>query len=370
MNNVLGIINLSINQPLLHELTYSRATATVPFGGRYRLIDFVLSNMVNSGINNVGVLTHNNYRSIIDHLGSGKEWDLDHKQRGLFILPPPNMNSSGFNGDLQNFYGHLEYFERSTEEIAIVSSSHMICNINYTEAVEFHKKRNADITVIYKELDTAQENLSNLIMLELNENGRVVSMTENHLKPDSNKVYMRMIILRKELLVDLVKKSVAQNYYDLVRHVIMRNLDQLNVYAYEYKGYLAIINSIHNYYKCSMDLLKPEVWKALFIQRGLIYTKIKDAPPALYAKDAPVTNSLVANGCIIEGTVENSILFRGVKIKKGAVIKNSILMQNCVVEGDSVLDRVILDKEVFVTPGNQLIGEQATPTVFTKKSSI
>lgn len=371
MNNVLGVINLSINQPLLHELTYSRATATVPFGGRYRLIDFVLSNMVNSGINNVAVLAHNSYRSIIDHLGSGKEWDLDRKNRGLFILPPNNSHAPGFNGDLQNFYGSLEYFERSNEEFVIVSSSHMICNINYTEAVECHQRTNADITVIYKEMDGDNEDFSNLITLDLAEDGRVVRMNENHHQTNrSSKVYMRMIIIKKELLMDLVKKSVNQNYYDLVRHVIIRNLNELKVYGYEYKGYLAIINSVQNYYKYSKELLNPDVWKSLFYQSGLIYTKIKDEPPARYANSANVTNSHVANGCIIEGTVENSILFRGVRIGKGAVVRDSILMQKCVIEEDSSLDHVILDKEVYVTRGNKLAGEELSPTVFTKKSRI
>ena len=368
MNNVLGVINLSINQPLLHELTYSRATATVPFGGRYRLIDFVLSNMVNSGIKNAAVLTHSNYRSIIDHLGSGKEWDLDRKQRGLFILPPNNSYSSGFNGDLQNFYSSLEYFERSNEEYVIVSSSHMLCNINFTDAVEQHQRTNADITVIYKEMEQESDGFSNLITLDVDDDGRVVRMTEN--RQVSNKVYMRMIIIRKELLMDLVKKSVHQNYYDLVRHVIIRNLNTLNVYAYEYKGYLAIINSVQNYYKYSQELLKPEVWKALFLQPGLIYTKIKDEPPATYAPSAAVSHSLIANGCIIEGTVENSIIFRGVKVGKGAVVRNSILMQKCTIEENAYLDHVILDKEVSVTNGKRLAGEEMSPTVFTKNSRI
>jgi glucose-1-phosphate adenylyltransferase len=370
MNNVLGVINLSINQPLLHELTYSRATATVPFGGRYRLIDFVLSNMVNSGISNVAVLAHNNYRSIIDHLGSGKEWDLDRKHRGLFILPPNNSYAPGFNGDLQNFYGSLEYFDRSSEEYVVVSSSHMICNINYTEAVEQHKRNNADITVLYKEMDEDGEDLSSLITLDLAEDGRVVRMAENRQAGRSSNVYMRTIIIKKELLVELVKKSVNQNYYDLVRHVIIRNLDTLKVYGYAYKGYLAIINSVQNYFKYSRELLKPEVWRSLFFQPGLIYTKIKDEPPVRYASGAVVTNSLVANGCVIEGTVENSILFRGVKIAKGAVVRNSILMQKCVIEGDTYLNHVILDKEVTVTQGNRLEGEETSPTVFTKRSRI
>jgi glucose-1-phosphate adenylyltransferase len=370
MNNVLGIINLSINQPLLHELTYSRTTATVPFGGRYRLIDFVLSNMVNSGINNVAVLTHNSFRSVLDHLGSGKEWDLDRKQRGLFILPPANTHSTTFNGDLQNFHGHLEYFSRSTEEYVIISSSHMICNIDYNEVVEAHIQKNADITLVYKEMDSARDDLSNLIIVDVAKDNRVIRMTENHLEHEGNKVFMRMIIIKKDLLVELVKKSVTQNYYDLVRHVIIRNLHTLNVYAYEFTGYLAIINSIHNYYKYSMNLLKPQIWKSLFFHPGLIYTKVKDEPPVEYTGGASVKNSLVANGCIIEGTVENSILFRGVKVRKGAVIKNSIVMQKCVIESDSSLDYVILDKDVFVSTGNRLEGEPKTPMVLTKNSSV
>jgi glucose-1-phosphate adenylyltransferase len=264
----------------------------------------------------------------------------------------------------------LEYFSRSTEEYVIISSSHMICNIDYNEVVEAHIRKNADITLVYKEMDSAREDLSNLIIVDVAENERVVRMTENHLEHEGNKVFMRMIVIKKDLLVELVKKSVTQNYYDLVRHVIIRNLQSLNVQAYEFKGYLAIINSIHNYYKYSMDLLKPQVWKSLFFQPGLIYTKVKDEPPVEYMEGASVRNSLIANGCIIEGTVENSILFRGVKVGKDAVIKNSIVMQKCIIEDGSSLDYVILDKDVFVSSGNMLAGEPMIPMVLTKRSSV
>ncbi|WP_139491897.1 glucose-1-phosphate adenylyltransferase subunit GlgD [Brevibacillus dissolubilis] len=370
MPNAIGVINLAINQPLLHELTYSRSTAAVPFGGRYRLIDFVLSNMVNCGVKKVAVFTNNNSRSLMDHLGSGKEWGLDRKQGGLFILPPSTIPNGTFGGDLQQFAANLDYFLRSKEKYVIISSSHMVCNIDFSDVMRSHVRSGADLTLIYKELNSQTEDLSDSITLDVGLNGRVRAMRDSHIEQGSNKVYMRMMVISKELLVDLVKRSVSQNYYDLLRHVIMRNLDRWHVNAYEYKGYLGIINSITNYYRNSMNLLKPENWHSLFFCPSVIYTKVKDEAPAIYSEHARVTNSLIANGCIVEGTVENSILFRGVKVHRGAIIRNSIIMQKCEIEASAILENVILDKEVHVSVGTWLEGEKLVPAVYSKKSVI
>jgi len=369
MRNVIGVINLGNTRTLLNELTRNRSIASVPFGGRYRFIDFALSNMVNTGIQKVAVFTLNKSRSLLDHLGSGKEWDLDRKQGGLFVLPPAiSYTSDVYKGDLQNFYGHIDYFNRSKEQYVIVSSSHMICNIDYKQAMEQHIESGADITVVYKEAtDFDEEDLSGGLFFEIDATGRVRKMLEK--LNGSRKIYMETFIIEKNLLVSMIEKSIRQEEFSTY-NMIRNSLLTLKVMAYEHTGHLAIVNSINSYYKHSMNLLNPEVWRSLFFQPNLIYTKVKDEPPTKYVVDSDVKNSLVANGCIIEGTVENCILFRGVKVRKGAVVRDSIIMQDCEIEEGSQVEGVIFDKEVHISQGKTITGDKLMPSVITKRSLV
>lgn len=369
MKQVMGVINL-VNEPDdLEELTYFRNVASVPFGGRYRLIDFALSNMVNSGIDNVAVFTQHKYRSLMDHLGSGKEWDLNRKRGGLFVLPAVLDEPTGMSrGDLYQFYCHRDYFLRGPGEYVVISRSHMVCNLDYNEVLRFHEERGADITMIYKETDGFD--LGKSRKLEVNEDDRVLVVEDQHGRLNSNKISMEMYIMKKSLLLDLVDSSLAQGYDHLVRDAIMKNMRRLNVYGFAYKGHLAIINSIQSYYKHSMELLNPKVWRELFLQHGPIYTKVKDEAPARYADSANVKNALVANGCVIEGKVENSILFRGVRIRKGAYVKNSIILQNSEIEENVVIENAILDKDVFISRGRVLTGDTRAPFIAAKTKVI
>jgi glucose-1-phosphate adenylyltransferase len=369
MKHVMGVINL-VNEPDdLEELTYHRCAASVPFGGRYRLIDFALSNMVNSGIDNVAVFTQHKYRSLMDHLGSGKEWDLDRKRGGLFVLPAVLDESSGMSrGDLYQFYCHRDYFYRGKEEFVIVSRGHMVCNINFTDAVRYHEEMKADITVIYK--DTTEDEPAKFRRLAVKDDGRVTVMEDHTGRLRTNHVSMEMYIMSKALLLDMVESCLAQGYDHLVRDGIMKNIDKLSVYGYKYEGYMGIVNSIPSYYKHSMQLLNPKIWRELFFQRDLIYTKVKDEPPAKYLEHAWVRNALIANGCTIEGKVENSILFRGVKIRKGVYVKNSIILQNCEIEESVIIENAILDKDVFISRGRVLTGDHKAPFIAHKSKVI
>jgi glucose-1-phosphate adenylyltransferase len=374
LKNVMGVINLSEKDGCLDlkELTNHRCIASIPFGGRYRMIDFVLSNMVNSGINNVGIFTLNKYRSLIDHLGSGKEWDLHRKRDGLFILPPMQHTSSDEpRGDMQYLYDHIDYLKNSSHKTVIITGGNMICNINFREAVSFHREMKADITVFYKDKGP-KEDISRYKKVQIDDNGRVVAIEDRPGNLKSSRMFMDILIIDKPLLLDLIESCYGQGHKvcNLVSQGILSNLSKFKIFGFPHRGYLAAIDSLACYYRHSMDLLKPEISRELFFYPGFIYTKSNDEPPTKYGDDALVQNSLVANGCFIEGKVKNSILFRGVRVHKGASIKDSIILQKCEIEGKASLDTVILDKEAFVSAGEQLKGSKEDPLVIGKRIKI
>ncbi len=374
MNDVMGIINLIESEDSLNGLTRHRPISAVPFASRYRLIDFVLSNMVNSGMKNIAILTQNKHRALIDHLRSGKEWDLDRKRDGLFIFPPDNIRcESGADkkGNLQNFYNNLDYIHKSRQKYVLVSCSNIVCNIDYRRALDYHLKSNADITLLYKEVkDDNRRDFSDSTRVTVADDGRVIDMEVKPGKINSNKVSLDMYIMEKSILIDLIDACFSRGYYDLVKDGFVKNISMLRVFAYPYQGYCARINTVESYYRNSMDLLKPEVWNKLFFKPGPIYTKIKDGAPAKYTDGSRVKNCLVANGCVVEGIVENSILFRGVKIRKGAYVKDSIIMQKTEIGENAVIKNVISDKEVFISAGKQLTGDKNYPVLIEKKSII
>lgn len=371
MQNVMGIINLNAGQDLLKDLTAGRPLAALPFGGRYRLIDFILSNMVNSGMQNIGILVQDKYRALMDHLRSGKEWDLARKRDGLFILPPSSdpCVSGGCRGNVENFYNNLDYIESSRQEYMLIAGSHIVCNLNYRKAFKFHKDMKADITILYKECEPEDE-LLQYTVLKCQPDGRITDMGRNSPRIASSKISMEMYIMEKRLLVDLIKDCQARGGWDFVKDVLIRNMDHLKLFGYPYKGYTARIDSIKNYYRHNMDLLKPEKWEELFFKSGLVYTKVKDEAPVKYKENARAVNTMVANGCIIEGRVENSILFRGVKVHKGAYIKDSIIMQKCEIAENAIIENVICDKNVYITQGKWLKGERNYPLVVTKGTIV
>ncbi|SEM74255.1 glucose-1-phosphate adenylyltransferase subunit GlgD [Paenibacillus sp. OV219] len=368
-SNILGVINLIHEADEMETLTASRCLATVPFGARYRLIDFMLSSMVNSGISKVAVFAQTKYRSLIDHLGSGKHWDLHHRQSGLFILPPVTDDVNEVRrGDLYHFYQHRDYFTRSSQEYVLITRSHMICNIDFEELLVSHKASGANITVICKRQNDLLGGKARKVQID--DKGRITSMQDHYGRLNTDLISMEMYLMKKDLLLEIVDSSLAQGQDHLVRNAIMSRLDRLHIQSYIYEGYLGVVNTLTSYYQNSMQLLRPEVWKSLFFEPGPIYTKVKDEPPARYAEGAKTSNSLVANGCIIEGTVINSILFRGVHVRKGAVVRNSIIMQNGIVGENSIVDHVILDKDVTVERSRELRGAEVSPFLATKRKVI
>ena len=371
----MGVINLVSEKDNLEELTYYRSQAAVPFGARYRLIDFALSNMVNSGIADIAVLTSNKYRSLIEHLGTGKDWDLERKKGGLFILPPLyNYSPDSGQGDLQNFYQHLDFFLRGNQSYVVVSAGNIVSNIDYRPALHFHRQINADITILYKENDNTND--CNLPKVAMDENRKILDIDKNfniryaYASSNVNKVFIKTFIINKDLLLSFINDCAGKSGCNLVTDSIIKNINILRIYGFPYYGYMANIDSINSYFRNSMELLINNTWQKLFYQHNFIYTKGKNEPPAKYTKESSVKNSLIANGCIIEGTVINSILFRGVKVNKGAYIKNSILMQRSEIGDNVIIENAILDKRVKVSPYQSLKGRFEKPAVIAKRTSI
>jgi len=374
VKNVLGLINLHENEELLKELTRQRPLGAVPFGGRYRLIDFVLSNMVNSGIINVGIIVKHKYRSIMDHLRSGKEWDLARKRDGLFILPPPDQThyaNSIYKGDLEYFHTHVDFLERSTQEYVIVAGSHTIYNTDYREAFRYHLEKQADITILYKDEQPAPGmQFSLATVLTVGEDGRVTDIHVATGRIASGSVCLETYIMRKDLLLQIIEVCIARGEYDFVKEGIVKRMDQYRVFGFPFTGYMAKINSVQAYFRANMDLLHPEIWQDLYLKSGPVYTKVKDEPPANYRDQVAVSNVLAANGCVIEGRVENSVLFRSVRVHRGAYVNNCIIMQKCEIGPNAVLENVICDKDVKISAAKRMIGDKNYVMVIEKGMMI
>ena len=373
MKDTMGIILTKDSDNKLYDLSAHRAVAAVPFAGRYRIIDFILSCMVNSGISNVGVVTHTDYQSLMDHLGSGKEWDLDRKLAGLFIFPP-NIRKESVDrskGTLDELYSIMHYFRRSKERYVVISESGLICNTQFDDAMDYHLSREADITVFYKSMDARDiKELSSYAVLSVNNSGQITSLDINPRLPRTNLISMNIYITKKALLETLIDECIARGYDDFESDALRRNLNNLRIFGYEYKGYVARIDTVRSYYKNSMELLNRDILNELFAHDTPVYTKVKDEVPAMYGESADVSNSLVADGCIIDGIVKNSILFRGVQISKNAKVVDSIILQNSEVHEDSILENVILDKDVIVRVGKRLTGQADYPVLIGKGGVI
>lgn len=374
LRNTFGLIYAGEQNINLRELVYLRTVGALPVGGRYRAIDFILSNMVNSGIRNIGVIAQRSYHSLMDHLGSGKEWDLSRKNDGLFILPPFSSaeNMGTYRGLVDAIKGVMGYISRSKQQYCILSGSYTIFNRTFDDMVEYHMDSGADITMLYneEEADFFKGERYNDVRLHLNDDGRVIDLEINATTSDSKKVGMDTYVMRKDLLEYLVEDCMSRGKYNFVSDLLMGNLNRIKIMGYEHKGYVGRLHSVASYYKINMDFLNRDVQDHLFYSDNQIYTKIKDEVPAKYAKTSNVKNSLVANGCIIEGEVENSILFRGVYVGKGAKIKNSIIMQNSEIYNNSDLEYVILDKSVNIRQGRRLIGDEGFPVIIRKGAIV
>ncbi len=373
LNTAFGLIYTGESNMLLRELTYSRSIAAVPFAGRYRCIDFVLSNLVNTGITNVGVIAQKNYHSLMDHLGPGKEWDLNRKRDGLFILPPfvTRENTGIYRGTVDALRSVMGYIRRSTQRFVILTGSHTIFNTPFEEMINHHIETGADITLMCNvEEDNGEEETYEDLRLTLDGASRVTDLEINPFRAKSRYRSCDVYLMEKTLLEYLVEEAAAHANTDFIRDVLLKKTSTLKIYAWLYEGRVARIDSLGAYFKHNMSVLRQDVRNDLFHPRHPIYTKIKDEVPAVYGGGAQVRNSLVADGCIIEGEAENCVLFRGAQIAAGAKLKNCIVMQGCEIQENCELDHVVLDKSVTVRRGRRLAGYDSFPVIIRKGSTV
>lgn len=329
--SMLGVIDATAYHQSLEDLLLNRSLAAVPIAGRYRLIDFILSNMVNSGINSVAIFPKYQYRSLMDHLGSGKNWDLNRKRDGLFFFPAPALDSVDEGmGSFNHFAHHMDYFYRSKQKYALISNCNTIFTTDFNPVLKRHMETGCDIT-----------------------------------KMNHNQESMEIYLIEKSLLIDLIEKR-GESGYTCMKDVVEDISSNLTICDYEYLGYVERIECIQSYFTASMNLLTPKCWKQLFRKEYPVLTKVKDEPPTRYQKGTVVKNAIIANGCFVEGDVKESTIFRGVKIGQGSSVSNSIIMQKSQVGENCVLEYVILDKDVKIEDNVKLIGSPENPVVIRK----
>lgn len=367
MISTVGVIFTSINDEHAAELTKVRSKGSIPFGGRYRLVDFVLSNMVNSGITTVGMLTRNNYQSLMDHLGSGKEWDLARKEGGLILLPPYSDESEVlYNNRLEALKSAMAFLKKAKEDFIVLADSDAVYKLDYSKVVEAHIASNADITLVYHEHKCSG---ASYMMFETESDGKIKSVEINSKGSGVKKHYINVMVARTTYLLSLLQKAVAKGLTSFSQDIIIPAVKSGKLYGYKFDGYFSSIDSLQSYYKSNMDLLDKSVRKEIFGDRD-VYTKINDAPPAKITQTAKVSNSLIHDGCLIEGTVENCILFRNVKVGKGTHLKNCIIMSENVIGENCNLTYVVSDKDSSVKSGVTLAGCEQQPFFINKGSRI
>lgn len=358
------------NEGRLGVLTDHRAAAALPVGSSYRAIDFTLSNMSNSGIGKVAVLTQYNSRSLRDHLISSKWWDFGRKHGGLFVFTPytSSTDSNWFRGTADSIYQNMTYLFRSNEEYVIITSGDSIYKMDYRKLVEKHEEKGADITIAYQEME--REDLSNFGIMEMDECDRLLEFEEKPEQPKTNKASLGTYVISRTLLIDILDEIIPQGGYDLVKDILIAKRKELKIYGYEFKGYWNTLSTgVSAYYNVNMDFLKKEVRYAFVNEYPYIETKAKDEPPAKYNKDADVRDSIVGSGTIFNGKVEHSIIFRKVYTGEGSVVKNSILMEGCRIGKNCVVENAILDKEVVISDGQQVIGKSVQELAILKKGT-
>lgn len=363
-NSVLGIIFSNAYDEVIPELTALRTMGSVPFAGRYRLIDFPLSYMVNSGVPMVGVITNSNYRSLMDHIGNGKPWDLSRKREGLTLLPPFSGPESGMYKDRADaLYGSIEYISNSGKEYVLITDCNVIGSFDYEDFLKYHIEKSADITLAYS--NGIPPHMANSTEFTVNQEGKItdLSFVDDFSSPINYS--LKVMIIGRTLLERLLHEANAKRISDF-ETIIAQNVSKLNIFGYKHDGYIKFIDSTRSYYEASLDLINPEVRKELFTSKSPIYTKISDRTPAVYGLNAKVSNSLIADGCKIDGEVENCILFRGVTVAKGAKVRNSILMQGTYIGDAAEVECVITDKNVRIGMRKKLCGASNYPVYIGK----
>ncbi len=348
---VAGIVFANANDDFLKKLTLHRSMASVPIGCRYRLIDFALSNLVNAGVKNVGVIAKEKYRSLMDHLGSGAPWDLDRKNGGLRVLPPYiTSGAKRYAGSVASLAGIYDYIDRCGSDYLVLCDADIVANVDVAAALKAHVETEADVTVVYHNgIFASNKNERDGMNLTMDNNGRVTSITFEYPETEATNLSIGITIIARKLLKELVAEAIDEGCVSFNRDVLSAKVNSLKIYGFEHTAYVAVMNSTNSYFNANIDLLKPEVRAQVFNKERPVFTKTRDDMPTRYGTESVVKNSLIAEGCVIEGTVKNSLLFRGVKVQKGAVVENCILMQETVVDKNAKISNLLADKNAVIS---------------------
>lgn len=367
-----GLIFSNIHDSGIPELTRLRTMASVPFGCRYRLVDFALSNFVNADISKVGIIAHNNYQSLLDHIGSGKDWDLSRRSGGIKVLPPfitayENAASRRlYSSRLEALCGVMNFITRCREDYIVMSDCDAVYNVDLREVLRAHAESGAELTIVTVDVDPSHVRLhDDTLVIGGKDNGRITEILEYTATMESAEtleISTNIMVFGREYLVGLIHDAMAHGYTSFYRDILMRRRRHDNFRTFSYSGFYRLINSMASYFDASMSLLDPAARQLLFgLSSRPVLTKVRNSPPTRYAAGAGVTNSLIADGCVIEGRVENSILFRDVHVGAGTVIKNCILLQNTYVADRAELNCVVSDKDVLIHEGRRLSGHSTLP---------
>ena len=373
-----GIIFSNLHGVSLPELTSKRTMASVPFGCRYRLIDFSLSNMANSGISKIGVVVHDNYHSLMNHIGTGKDWDLARRSGGIKILPPfiTAFGNSGakslYTTRLEAMVGISEFISHCSEDMIVFSDCDIVCNMDLSDVLREHEKNEADITLVTTENEfTHTSDPYETYSVSVDGDQRVTDIALSTANNAGKHISTNIMVVNRVYLLSIIDDALSHGYNDFYRDILSKALTSRRVFAYDYKGHILRISSLESYYSASMSLLSEEVRDSIINVDGRpVYTKVRNSAPTLYHSGSSIKNSYIADGCEIEGTVENSIIFRGAKISRGAVVKNSIIMQDTYVGEKAVLNCTIADKDVTIKAGRMLSGHSSMPFYISKGAIV
>ncbi|MBQ2282881.1 MAG: glucose-1-phosphate adenylyltransferase subunit GlgD [Agathobacter sp.] len=372
----LGIIFPNSYDSLVPELVTERLMASIPFAGRYRMCDFLISSMVHCGIDNISLIVRKNYHSLMDHLGSGREWDLTRKKGGLNIVPPFAQKSvKVYEGRIEALESIKNFLKRQNEKYVVMCDANIAVNFDFNALINAHMESGADVTIVYREQEIPEVfkrpngTVSDLYYSFDVCDGRIKKVYINSKQSGTINFGMNIFVLEREKLIQLVEEAYMHGLSYFTRDILCPQVDTLNIQGYKYDGYVAHIHDMKSYFEENMKLLKEENLQALF-EGNQIYTKIRDDNPTRYINGSKAKNVLIADGCVIEGEVENSILFRGVHVGKGAKVKNCVLMQDTVIEANASVEYVITDKNVKVSEGKSLTGNDSFQVYVAKNQTV
>ena len=367
----MGVIFSNIYDSSLGELTNHRTVASLPFGGRYRQIDFALSNMSNSGIYNVGIITKHNYRSLMDHLGSCSAWDMNRKKEGVVFLPPFAEGNTGavYKGKLEALFSAYHFLDNKAYDYVVACDSTVLCNIDFDAVIAEHVRSGNDVTAV---ASVVADGNNYPLVLNVDEDGAVAELLVDAAADENALVGMGMFVMNRAKLVAAIREAHSKGYTHFERDFLQRgyHAGTLTVGAYRFDGVVLHNSNIIRYYQNNMALLDKSVRDGLFLKDAPVYTKVRDEAPTYYAKGSRVANCIVADGCVVRGTAEDSVICREVSIDADTKVKSCVVMQGTKIASGAELECVILDKNVTVTAGAKLKGTPAHPVIVKKGETV